>query len=206
MKPHPSIHFALKPLYHGAIFCAAFLLTACASVPLMSLPKLAALDPETLDIDKIELAVRLDDTVGIKKDSAQLFIKIENEKTNKDLQHRLVLNVRETDLTPFLQKKERSGYTVHRFKLTPEQAKTAEGFRQDALDMRDTYGKDLKSKLAAQVAFCQFKDGPSLDKFNMTFYVRTNPNKDFFTLFKKQEIQFSAEKKAKIEASPVYCD
>lgn len=172
----------------------------------MSLPKLTALDPETLEMDKIELAVRLNDTVGIKKDSAQLFIKIENEKTNKALDHRLVLNARETELTRFLKKKEKSGYTVHRFKLTPEQAKATEDFRKNALEMRETSGKDLKSKLTAGVAFCQFKDGPSLDKFSMTFYVRTNPKKDFYTLFKEQNIQYSAETKAKIEDAPVYCD
>lgn len=47
--------------------CLPFALTGCASVPLMSLPKLMALDIETLDIETVELAVRLDDTLGIQK-------------------------------------------------------------------------------------------------------------------------------------------
>lgn len=188
-------------------FLLPLALTACASVPLMSLPKLMALDVETLEMDKIELAIRLDDTIGIRKDSAQLFIKVENEKTNKSLQHRLILNVRETELTPFLQKKEKSGYTVHRFKLTPEQALEAQNFRQSALEWRDKGGKDLRSNLTAQVGFCQFEDGPSYEEGSMTFYVRTNPKKDFYTLFKKQNFQFSDEAKAKFEPEgPVYCD
>ena len=189
-----------------ALLSVSLALTACASVPLMSLPKLMKLSPETMEIGKIELAVRLDDTVGIKRDSAQLFIKIDNEQTNKSLQHRLILNVRETELTPFLQKKEKSGYTVHRFKLTPEQAEASENFRKTALEMRETYGKSLNSNLTAQVGFCQFKDGPELDSASMTFYVRTNPEKEFFTLIKEQNIQYDAETKAKIAKDPVYCE
>jgi len=204
---HHLNRVTLRLLPSAALIGVSMILHGCASVPLMSLPKLAALDPETLAMDKIELAVRLDDTIGIKTDSAQLFIKIENEKTTEALQHRLILNVRETDLTPFLERKEKPGYTVHRFKLTPEQANAAETFRKKALTMRNENEKDLRSRFAAQVGFCEFKDGPSYEGASMTLYLRTNPKKDFYTLIKELEIKPSAkEKAAREKTGPIYCD
>lgn len=194
-------------LFHSLIFlCLPAILTACASVPLMSLPKLMALDLETLDIDKIELAVRLDDTLGIRQNGSQLFIEVENEKTNTALQHSLILNVREENLTPFLKRKAKPGYKIHRFKLTSEQASKAEKFRKDALTLRDKSGKDLKTQLTAAAQFCQVEKGTEFEGAALTFYVRTNPKKDFYTLFKEQNIRVSSEAKAELESSPpVYC-
>ena len=187
--------------------CFAFALTGCASIPLMSLPKLMALDMETLDIEKVELAVRLDDSLGISKGSAQLSIKVENEKTKAILAHRLILDVRDEDLTPFLKRKAKPGYKIHRFKLTPEQAEAAQSFRTEALALRDKSGKDLKSELSASVGFCQAKKGTEYEGASLTFYVRTNPNKDFYTLFKEQNVTMSAGREAKLKATaPVYCD
>ena len=184
----------------------ALLLTSCASVPLMSLPKLLSLNMETIDMNQVELAVRVQDNVGIKQGSAELKMNLEHTKTKDQLNHRMVLETIETALTPFLTKQNKAGYTVHRFKMTPTQARDAELFRQKALAMKSKNKGKIDMTMAASVRFCAHQNKPAFDNISMTFYVRIKSQQDFFTLIKEQDLQFDDESKKAIIKNPEYCD
>lgn len=184
---------------------SALALSACASVPLMTLPKLMSLDVKTIDLSEIEMAVRVQDNVGLKKGSAAVKVSLENSKLTETLSHSLILETPDETLTPYLTRQAKSGYKIHRFKMTPEQAIAAQAFREKALVMRSKGKKDIDMSLAARVLFCQYKDAKPYDAVSMKFYIRTHPKKDFYTLFKEQHIKFSPEAQKKMAEPSAYC-
>ena len=84
--------------------------------------------------------------------------------------------------------------------MTPKQEHEAQLFRQKALSMKSKSEDKIEMTMTASVGFCALKNKPAFDDISMTFYVRTNTQKDFFTLFKEQDMQFDDKsKKAMIE-------
>ena len=182
------------------------ILAGCASIPLMSLPKLLSLNIETLDMSQLELAVRLPDNVGVEQGSAKIEMNLKHAKTSENLDHQIFLETIDTAVTPFLTKQSKPGYTVHRFKMTPKQEHEAQLFRQKALSMKSKSKDKIEMEMAASVGFCAFKNKPTFDDISMTFYVRTNAQKDFFALFKEQDIQFDEKSKKAMMENPKYCE
>lgn len=181
-------------------------LTACASVPLMSLPKLMSLDAETLDMSQLELAVRLEDNVGIKPGSAIIDVSLEQDATGVEIDNSFTLETPDATLTPFLQRQEKPGYQIHRFKMTPAQAEIARQFRQEALELKAKDKREMEVTFSASVSFCQLEDKPGFDEVNMVFYIRTDSQKEFFTLIKEQNFEFGEDFKKKQAENPNYCD
>jgi len=164
------------------------------------------LDLETVDMSKIELAVRVQDNVGIQKGSAKIGVTLNHEETDETLKHGLILETPYQGITPFLRRKNKPGYKIHRFKMTTEQAESAKLFRQKAISLRAKNRNKIKMSLAAQVYFCDYKDLPPYDDISMTFYVRTNPQKDFFTLFKEQDVKLNEAANKRRQENRIYCD
>lgn len=165
-----------------------------------------SLDLETVDMSQIELAVRVQDNVGIQKGSAQIGVSLEQEVTGENLSHSLVLKTPDDGMTPFLRRKNKPGYKIHRFKMTTDQSEAAKLFRQKALSLRAKNKDKIKMSLAARVYFCEYKDLTPYDDISMTFYVRTNSQKDFFTLFKERDVKLDEAANKKRKESPTYCE
>jgi len=172
----------------------------------MSLPKLMALNPETIDMSKIEMAVRVQDNVGLQKGSAAVSVSMTHPKTGESLSHALVLEKPDDSLTRYLTRQNKSGYKIHRFKMTDEQAEAARVFRKEALAMKAASSEKMDMSLSARVLFCQYKNMPAYENVTMKFYVKTNPKKDFFTLFKEQKLKFDAKTKRVMKEKPIYCE
>ena len=183
-----------------------FVLVGCASIPIMSLPKLMSLDLETVDMSQVELAVRVQDTVGIQEKSAQIKIDLEQDNTGEKQTHVLILETPDENLTPFLRRQQKQGYKVHRFKMTQEQAAAADLFRQKALTLKARNKNKNTMTVSARVYFCQYRNLPSYDDISMTFYVRTKSQKDFFTLFKEQKIEMDQDSKNNRIENPKFCE
>lgn len=181
-------------------------LTACASVPLMSLPKLMSLDAETLDMSQLELAVRLEDNIGIKPGSANVDVSLKQDATGVEIDNSFTLETPDATLTPFLQRQEKPGYKIHRFKMTPAQAEIAQQFRQEALELKAKDKREMELTFSASVGFCQPRNQPAFDEVNMVFYIRTDSQKEFFTLIKEQNLEFGKDFKEKQAENPNYCD
>lgn len=174
------------------VLCA-FVVTACSSVPLASLPKLAAVKPETMDMSQMELAVRVPEGVGIRDNSAKLDILLKSKASGETLSYAMELHQPNKELTSYLKRQERKGYKVYRYKMTEEQLAKAEAFRIKALDLKArSEGTKNEMTLNASAGFCRLAEGAT-NSIDMTFYIRTKSNKDFFKLFKEQSLPIKAE-------------
>ncbi len=94
-----------------------FFLVSCASVPLMSMPKLARLDPETIDISQVELAIRVNDDYRILKDSAKISVMFKNKNTGNTFKENIILPEHVAPLTKYLIKQKKPGFALYRYKL-----------------------------------------------------------------------------------------
>ena len=166
-----------------------FLLPACTSVPLTSLPKLRGLKPETVDMKQLEMAVRLPAGIGIVKDSAALDVSLKNGEGG-ELTKKMILQDPIPQLTDYLTRKQGRDHRIYRFKLTGEQLAEAESFRKEALEFSETFEGQTSSHFSAAAGFCSYDPEALYKGVTMTFYIRTKSDKEFFKLFKERAVTF----------------
>jgi hypothetical protein len=181
-------------------------IAACTSVPITSYPKLASLDPETMDLADIELAVRMQDDFGIIEDSAVLSVSLQHKDTGEKIQERFILEMNDVPLTRVLNQKNKQGYVIKRFRMSPETAAAATAYRKQVVKLRNAEpGKQHEGTFGANVGFCMQPGGnPFLDP-RMTLFIKTEPDEDFFTMIKETKVSLPRDqmKKAKLcEVTP----
>ncbi len=179
-----------KTIMKAAATALVFLsIAACTSVPITSYPKLASLDPETIDLADIELAVRMQDDFGIIKDSAVLSLSLQHKDTGEKIQERFILETNDAPLTRVLSQKNKQGYVIKRFRMSPETAAAATAYRMQVVTLRNAEpGKQHEGTFSANVGFCMQPGGnPFLDP-RMTLFIKTDPDKDFFTMIRETEV------------------
>lgn len=171
----------------ASMLCAAFL-TACSSVPIMSLPKLAGFSPETADFANFELAVRVQDDFGVKSGSAKFQIAIANADKGELLNETLVMQEDPRALTPTLKGKLKPGFQIVRYRVGDETASRAEDIRTQVLTLKEVDPEGNQGSLSASANICRQVDGNPLISPLMTIFVRLDPEDDFFTLIKETRL------------------
>ncbi|HBF89839.1 MAG TPA: hypothetical protein DDX09_01615, partial [Hyphomonas atlantica] len=92
------------------------LIPACMSVPVTSLPRLAAMDPVSMDANQIEVAVRAPDDFDLPEDGATLVLTVwqeEGDETREELFH---LQPVPGSPTEFLTQRAKAGFSIHRMR------------------------------------------------------------------------------------------
>jgi hypothetical protein len=110
-------------------------------VPLTSLPKLAAMSPETMDASLMEVAVRVPEAYGLPDGSAMLTISVWRDDGTDERHERFDLVAVEGAPSAFLERQEKSGFTIHRLHIDPADAPRMQAFRAYALGLKDMPGQ-----------------------------------------------------------------
>jgi len=174
-----------------AALAAGLLMTGCATVPLSSIPKLRGLNPETVDMSKLEMAVRLPAGVGIGEKGAYLTMKMDSPHAGETIAEVINFKTPDPELTDYLSRQAKAGQAIYRFKLTGDKLAAAESFRRKALDLRArSEGHKSEYTYLAYADYCSTNKADSLSELDLTFYIRTRPDKSFFKLFKEQNLVF----------------
>lgn len=187
----------------AALVCAA-VLTACSSVPIMSLPKLAGFNPETADFANIELAVRVQDDFNVKPGSAVFGISIDNKTKGELLNEQIILETDPRPLTPLLQKKLKPGFQIIRYSVDEATAERASDIRARVLALKEADPNNNRGSMSASAGICRMPDGNPLLSPSMTIFLRLDPEDEFFTLIKETRLplDMSAEKESSICEAP----
>lgn len=175
------------------LFCFGFvfaLLSACASIPLTSLQKLAMLDVETLDISKVEVAIRVQENVEIVDEVAIVVIEATNKKSKESVKEVFMLPKHDVTLTKYLRKQEKEGMRIRRFKFDEGTSSSVHALRAKLIEMAETTQVKNSVSFGVSARPCLTIGTDFIDAMDMTIYLRTNPKKDFYILFKKQEMKF----------------
>ncbi|MEL8056666.1 MAG: hypothetical protein AAGK66_10955 [Pseudomonadota bacterium] len=180
----------------GAAMLAGLIVVGCTSVPITSYPKLAAMDPETMALENLELAVRMQDDFGVIKDSAVISVSLVHEETGETLQRDFILDENPEALTPVLERNLKSGYVIRRFKMSEETAQDATEYRALVVAERDAEtGDQHEGTFSARVGFCIEPGGnPFLDP-RMTLFLKTAPEQSFFTMIKETKMPIPRDQK-----------
>lgn len=166
----------------------AAVMTACSSVPILSLPKLAGLSPETMDFANIELAVRVQDDFDVKPESAVFAVTITNDEDGEVLNERLVLDDDPRPLTPVLTGKLKPGFQIIRYHIDEDKAASANAVRERVIALKNADPGGNRGSLSASAGICRNPDGNPLLTPLMTIFVRFDPEDDFFTLIKETRL------------------
>ena len=163
-------------------------LSACSSIPIMSLPKLAGINPETMDFAEIELAVRVQDDFNVKPGSAQFKISITNEDAGELLNETLIMQDDPRALTPVLKGKLKPGFQIVRFQVGDETAARADDIRARVLSLKKADPDANRGSISASANICREVGGNPLLSPLMTIFVRLDQEDDFFTLIKETRL------------------
>ncbi len=168
---------------------ALSVVTACTSIPITSYPKLASLDPETMDLRDVEIGVRLQDDFGIIQDSVILNVSLAHRETGDIIQEQIILQESPEPLTEVLESKLKSGFQVHRYRMDAATGAAVTDYRAEVLARRDAEpGDQHEGTFAANVGLCMKPGGNPLIDPRMTLYLKTAPDKTFFTMFKETKL------------------
>ena len=174
------------------IIASTIMLASCSTIPITSIPKLMTLDVETIEIGDVEMALRIRDDFQIKDKGAVLKISIENkanmEKSAGKLSELFILERSVKPLTPFLARKQKDGFVVHRFEMTEEAVARATILRENAYKIRAKSSKKNSVTISAFARFCRKPGANPFVDMPITFFIRTNPKKKFYTLFKETKM------------------
>jgi hypothetical protein len=167
---------------------SAIFLTSCTSIPITNVPKLMALDPVTIDIGDVEMAVRLPRGFRIRPGGASLGLQIENETSGQKIGEKFILQQNAAPLTKFLSRKQKDGYSIYRFNMSEEAVTRATKLRAQSLEMREKFPGENSLSLSASAKFCLKPGANPFTDMRLTFFIRTNPDKKFYTLFKETKL------------------
>lgn len=162
-------------------------LVACTSVPVASLPKLAALDPVAMDASQIEVAVRAPDDYDLPEDGATLVLTVwqeEGDRTREELFH---LKPVPGGLTAFLTKRSKAGFAFHRLRIDPKDAPRMDEFRAHMLSLKDAPGQKSLSVSVTTRPCLKPGANPFKDP-RIAIYLRPTREDDYFTLVKERSV------------------
>lgn len=166
---------------------------ACSSIPLTSVPKLAALNPRTMEFGTLEVAARVNENFRVKEDGARFTLRLENTATTEVWEEELVLRENDDPATPFLRKQQKRGTQIVRYQIRDEDLSRVAAFREQFLELerdRTTEGQKRFS-LGASMNGCAEPGSNPFRSFKLKIYMRTSPNEEFYTLVKEQSIAFA---------------
>lgn len=166
------------------------LLVGCTSIPLTSIPKLAALKPETMELGQLELAVRVQEDFRLYKDGTKLEIILTPEEENAEIIE-LYLVPSDEPLTPYLLRQAGKRFQMIRFALNPEDVPRITAYREKALAIRtrleaDDRGGEGGFSIAS--SGCLAKGANPFQDLRMKFFIRTRPDEEFYPPLKEFKI------------------
>lgn len=181
-----SYIFRIKVAASG--LCIA-ILSACSSVPITSYPKLASMNPETMDMREIEIAVRLQDDFGITEDSVVIDVSLVHEETGELIQEQFILEQSPEPLTSALERKLKQGYDIHRFRMSRDTGEAITAYRDQIINLRNAEpGDQHEGTFSASAGICRNEGANPFLVPRMTLLIRTSPEDDFFTMFKETKV------------------
>lgn len=163
------------------------LCSACTSVPITSLPKLAALDPISMDARKVEVAVRAPDGYSLPEGTATLVLSVWQEEGDTTYEESFRLAPVPGTPSDFLQDRAKAGFTIHRLRINPQDAPRVDGIREHMLSLKEVPGK--KSLSVNVTADPCLKPGATPFKDpRIAIYLRPTQEEDYFTLIKERKV------------------
>jgi len=163
-------------------------LAACTSIPVTNIPKLMALDPETMDIGGVEMAVRVPADWQVREEGVTLSMAVRSKTTGEVIKEQFVLEKSDEPLTPVLLSKRKKNHTVQRFEMSKETATRAAAFRAKMLEMKTKHPGENEASIHANAKMCLTPGANPFQNFRFTTFIRPDPSRDFFTLFKEQKV------------------
>jgi len=166
---------------------SGLLLTACLSVPVTSMPRLAGLDPVTMDAVGVEVAVRAPDDYDLPEDGAILVLSVWREDGDEGREERFELVPVSGAPSEFLQDRNKQGFTIHRLHVDRADAPRMADFRAYMLSLKELPGQkglsmNVTTRPCLKAGANPFKD-PRVE-----IYLRPTQDEDYFTLIKERKV------------------
>ncbi len=171
----------------SATIAALTLFSACAKVPILSLPRLAALSPQSMDLSQTEVAVRMQDSFRPRQDSATLNLSLTAGEAGEVIEETFILAEIDAPLTRFLSRQEKEGYIIRRFRLKEDDIERVNALRDRIALLKETSPGGNSFTAEAFVKACRVSQVDPGEALRLTMYLRTDRAKDFFTLMKEMD-------------------
>jgi len=162
-------------------------LTACLSVPVTSMPRLAGLNPVTMDAAGVEVAVRAPDDYDLPVGGVMLVLSVWREDGDERREERFELVPVAGASSEFLQGRDKRGFMIHRLHVDTKDAPRMADFRAYMLSLKEMPGQkglsmNVTTRPCLKAGANPFKD-PRVE-----IYLRPTQDEDYFTLIKERKV------------------
>lgn len=172
-----------------SLLLATLALTACSTVPLTSLPKLMRLDPETVDFADLAMGASYPEGFELVGDTTRIFIGFTDPATDTLVSEAMEFRLASDEVPPRLARERRRGRKVGVYAVSAGEVARMESFRTRLLAARGEGDEKLDGSFSASVFPCALEQGLTFADFRPTLYLRTDPDGEFFTLFRKMDFK-----------------
>lgn len=187
-------HVLIVGLFAWATAC----LSACTSIPVTSLPRLASLKPETMDLTEIQIALRVQKGFKLEEDSVSFTLRLTNPKRSLDEAETFILLTEEAEITPALRARTKPGYVFYQFKIREEDANRATLYREKLLKIKEESAalnagsKDNSLGINVNFKPCLIPGENPFRDPRITVFLRPTQSEDYFIFIKERAFKINS--------------
>ncbi len=182
--------------------CLIYVISACSTIPITNLPKLAALNPQTFDFSKAKIAVRIEEGFRVEDGDITLRVDLYNGRTQEIISETFDMVVTSKPISPFLQGQLRSGFDIYGLSFDEEDSQRVLAFRdafsniveqdRNANDKVNSSQDKNSFSLNVTTQGCLEAGANPFKKMAVKVYLKPSDEKDYFTFVKEQKIDLAA--------------
>lgn len=195
-------------LLKSAVLAAVFLtFSSCSSIPITSLPKLAQLNPHTLDFANLRVAVRVDHGYRVSDGDVTLMLALRNGQTGEEKHEAFKLIVEEMPDSEFLSAQIKDDAKIYGLSFNPKDTDSLNAFqnkfseiveqgKSDKVRSENSFSMNVNTKGCLEKGTNPFKE------MNMKVFLKPDASTDYFTFIKEKSIVLSDEATGQLQ----YCE
>ncbi len=184
------------------VACLISVISACSTIPITNLPKLAALSPQTFDFSKAKIAVRIEEGFRVDDGDVKLVANLYNGRTQENISETFDMVVTSKPVSPFLHGQMRSGFDVYGLSFAEKDNDRVLAFRdafsniveqdRNANDKVSSQQEKNSFSLSVTTQGCLEVGSNPFQKMAVKIYLKPSEEKDYFTFVKEQKIDLAA--------------
>ena len=182
-------------------------LSACTSIPLKTMYKLARTNPLELDPMALRAAVRMPESIRPRPDSAKLSLSISLRSETPEPEVFILQPVNSASETTPLAKEEREGDKIWVYRLNPKDRDRLEKFRAYAKAFKTKNKGNTKGQMTIGVDdTCRQGELPASGKLLVTNWIKLDAESDYLATAVDYDLQGSAIKGKTLDKMLLPCE
>ncbi|MEM9669229.1 MAG: hypothetical protein AAF950_09925 [Pseudomonadota bacterium] len=178
------------------ISSVALAMAACVGLASNAEPSSQNSNEDMLNVSALEFAVRVPEQYRLREEGASFTLTAKNGRTGEVREEDLLMLSADVAESPFLSDRRKAGHKIGRYRVDPADIARLDAFSAALMawkaDSDSNSAGEHSLSFSANALGCLERIGASDEGLIMEIYMRTDPEKDFYTLVDEQPLDVSS--------------